>query len=139
MDVVALGELLIDFTENGTSAQDNKLFEANPAGMIHDCQHSGLKTKEWLANHGISKDTYYYWYKKVQTICVEAMEIPDTLSMPEFVSLPVPAEPANVPVESAIRSNAVVTMHIGKAKIDIPETTSTEFIKKLIGALAYVE
>lgn len=34
------------------------------AGMIHDCQHSGLKTKEWLANHGISKDTYYYWYKK---------------------------------------------------------------------------
>ena len=47
-----------------------------------------LKTKEWLANHGISKDTYYYWYKKVQTICVEAMEIPDTLSMPEFVSLP---------------------------------------------------
>ena len=56
------------------------------AWMIHDCQHSGLKTKEWLANHGISKDTYYYWYKKVQTICVEAMEIPDTLSMPEFVS-----------------------------------------------------
>ena len=33
MDVVALGELLIDFTENGTSAQDNKLFEANP-GII---------------------------------------------------------------------------------------------------------
>lgn len=32
MDVVALGELLIDFTENGTSAQDNKLFEANPGG-----------------------------------------------------------------------------------------------------------
>ena len=84
-------------------------------------------------------DTYYYWYKKVQTVCVEAMEMPDTLSMPEFMSLPVSAEPANVPVESAIRSYAVVTMHIGKAKIDIPETTSTEFIKKLIGALAYVE
>ena len=36
MDVVALGELLIDFTENGTSAQDNKLFEANPGlSLIH--------------------------------------------------------------------------------------------------------
>ena len=98
-----------------------------------------LQSVELFCAYGISKDTYYYWYKKVQTICVEAMEIPDTLSMPEFVSLPVPAEPANVPVESAIRSNAVVTMHIGKAKIDIPETTSTEFIKKIIGALAYVE
>ena len=31
-DVVALGELLIDFTENGKSAQGNTLFEANPGG-----------------------------------------------------------------------------------------------------------
>lgn len=31
-DVVALGELLIDFTENGTSKQGNPLFEANPGG-----------------------------------------------------------------------------------------------------------
>lgn len=30
MDVVALGELLIDFTENGVSDQGNPLFEANP-------------------------------------------------------------------------------------------------------------
>lgn len=30
MDVVALGELLIDFTENGISSQGNPLFEANP-------------------------------------------------------------------------------------------------------------
>lgn len=31
-DVVALGELLIDFTENGESGQGNPLFEANPGG-----------------------------------------------------------------------------------------------------------
>ncbi|MDY3917786.1 MAG: PfkB family carbohydrate kinase [Candidatus Limivivens sp.] len=31
-DVVALGELLIDFTENGISAQGNPIFEANPGG-----------------------------------------------------------------------------------------------------------
>lgn len=31
-DVVALGELLIDFTENGVSAQGNTVFEANPGG-----------------------------------------------------------------------------------------------------------
>ena len=31
-DVVALGELLIDFTENGLSGQGNLLFEANPGG-----------------------------------------------------------------------------------------------------------
>ena len=31
-DVVALGELLIDFTQNGMSEQGNPLFEANPGG-----------------------------------------------------------------------------------------------------------
>ncbi len=31
-DVVALGELLIDFTENGLSSQGNPLMEANPGG-----------------------------------------------------------------------------------------------------------
>ena len=33
-DVVALGELLIDFTENGKSNQGNPLFEANPGGAM---------------------------------------------------------------------------------------------------------
>ena len=31
-DVVALGELLVDFTENGISAQGNPMLEANPGG-----------------------------------------------------------------------------------------------------------
>ena len=31
-DVIALGELLIDFTENGISEQGNSVFEANPGG-----------------------------------------------------------------------------------------------------------
>lgn len=31
-DVTALGELLIDFTENGTSSQGNPILEANPGG-----------------------------------------------------------------------------------------------------------
>ena len=31
-DVTALGELLIDFTENGMSSQNNPIFEANPGG-----------------------------------------------------------------------------------------------------------
>lgn len=31
-DVIALGELLIDFTENGKSSQGNPMYEANPGG-----------------------------------------------------------------------------------------------------------
>ena len=34
-DVTALGELLIDFTENGRSSQGNLLLEANPGAMLN--------------------------------------------------------------------------------------------------------
>ena len=42
-DVVALGELLIDFTQNGTSGQGNPLFEANPGGA--PCNVLAMLTK----------------------------------------------------------------------------------------------
>ena len=47
-DVVALGELLIDFTENGISTQGNPIFEANPGGapcnVLAILQKLGKKT-----------------------------------------------------------------------------------------------
>lgn len=71
-DVTALGELLIDFTDNGKSAQGNTLFEANPGGapcnvlaMLNKCGHPtafigkvgkdifGLKLKSTLEEVGI--------------------------------------------------------------------------------------
>ena len=47
-DVVALGELLIDFTESGLSAQGNPLLEVNPGGapgnVLSMLQNYGRKT-----------------------------------------------------------------------------------------------
>lgn len=47
-DVVALGELLVDFTENGSSQQGNPIFEANPGGapcnVLAMLQRLGKKT-----------------------------------------------------------------------------------------------
>lgn len=42
-DVVALGELLIDFTDNGKSEQGNTIFEANPGGA--PCNVLAMLTK----------------------------------------------------------------------------------------------
>ena len=43
IDVTALGELLIDFTENGTSGQGNPVYEANPGGA--PCNVLSMLTK----------------------------------------------------------------------------------------------
>lgn len=77
-DVTALGELLIDYTENGTSAQGNPVFEANPGGapcnVLAMLQKMGKKTafigkvgndffgkqlKETLDEVGISSESLY--------------------------------------------------------------------------------
>ena len=49
-DVVAMGELLIDFTQNGYSEQENPIFEANPGGapcnvlaMLHQILEKGYQ------------------------------------------------------------------------------------------------
>ena len=42
-DVTALGELLIDFTQNGTSASGNWMMEANPGGA--PCNVLSMLTK----------------------------------------------------------------------------------------------
>ena len=47
-DVTALGELLIDFTENGSSAQGNPMLEANPGGA--PCNVLAMLEKAWQKN-----------------------------------------------------------------------------------------
>ena len=73
IDVTALGELLIDFIQSGTSPQGNPLFEANPGGapcnvlaMLAKLGHStafigkvgddafGRQLKDAIAKEGIS-------------------------------------------------------------------------------------
>lgn len=84
-DVTALGELLIDFTENGVSSQGNALFEANPGGapcnvlaMLTKLGHKtsfigkvgkdffGKQLKETLTEVGINAD-YLYMDEQVHT------------------------------------------------------------------------
>lgn len=85
MDVIALGELLIDFTENGVSSQGNPVFEANPGGapcnvlaMLAKLSHKtafigkvgndffGTQLKEVIEKAGIQSD-YLYMDQKVHT------------------------------------------------------------------------
>lgn len=77
-DVIALGELLIDFTENGISEQGNPIFEANPGGapcnvlaMLGKLGHNtsfigkvgndffGVQLKNALLETGISTEHLY--------------------------------------------------------------------------------
>jgi len=94
-DVVALGELLIDFTENGLSEQGNPLMEANPGGapcnvlsMLAKLSHStafigkvgrdyfGEMLKKSIEEVGIDSD-YLRMDKEVHTTLALVHTYPD--------------------------------------------------------------
>ena len=65
IDIAALGELLIDFTEAGTGADGMRLFEQNPGGapanLLTVASHMGYRT-EFIGKVG--KDMHGAFLKK---------------------------------------------------------------------------
>lgn len=88
MDVVALGELLIDFTDNGVSGQGNPVFEANPGGAPCNVLSCLQKLGHPTAFIGkVGKDSFGKLLEvavKEQGICTEGLlfdeEVPTTLA-----------------------------------------------------------
>lgn len=74
LDVIALGELLIDFTENGFSANGNPMLEANPGGapcnVLAMLQNLGKKTA-FIGKVG--KDAFGDYLK--DTVCQVGIDV----------------------------------------------------------------
>ena len=68
-DIVALGELLIDFTENGLSEQGNPLLEANPGGA--PCNVLSMLQKLGRRTAFIGKVGQDLWGEKLKTAVEE--------------------------------------------------------------------
>jgi len=68
-DVVALGELLIDFTENGTSVQGNPVYEANPGGA--PCNVLAMLNKVGKKTAFIGKVGQDIFGKRLKTVLEE--------------------------------------------------------------------
>lgn len=67
-DIVALGELLVDFTQNGMSEQTNPLYEANPGGAPCNVLSMATRLGSKTAFIGkVGKDNFGKMLK--QTIC----------------------------------------------------------------------
>ncbi len=69
IDVTALGELLIDFTENGLSAQGNRLMEANPGGA--PCNVLAMLTKLGKKTAFIGKVGDDLWGRQLRDVIAE--------------------------------------------------------------------
>ena len=77
--------------------------------IIKDRCESGLTIKEYCAEHGISRDAYFYWLRKIRESAVAA-------ASEQFAELLPPAEP---PIAEG--SEAGVTIELNGAKIRVED------------------
>jgi len=88
------------------------------ADIIKSCKSGGMKVYEYLEQHGISRDSYYYWLKKVKEA---ALSQAGFVEMPSFSSVP--------------KSESFVTQMVVKAAsadLCINNDTPSELISRVL-------
>ena len=118
-------------------AEEVKACESRPVGM---------SVARWCRENGIKQPTYYDHLHKVKELCIdmyannsfeESSNTPVVASTTDvslvhatpFVELPLPAEKTATSHQIAIR--------FGKAKIEISEDISDDFLMRLLGAVGH--
>ena len=124
--------------------------ELNPTTVAIEIQHQqwlsdiqacnarpkGMTVDEWCRQHGIKKNTYYWRMKALRKACLQEMQnvpeksfparVPDT---PSFVEL--------TPPVSATAGTECVTLKLGSACVEIPETISDDFLRRILEAASH--
>lgn len=49
-----------------TKLATNRMRTGQWADIIKDCKESGLKVDDYCAQHGLSRNAYFYWLRKVK-------------------------------------------------------------------------
>ena len=96
------------------------------ASVIKDCKASGQKVDIYCEQHGLSRDAYYYWLRKVKTTA---------LRQAGFVELPLPEVK---PVPGTDFTTQLVIKAAGN-EICINNDTPAELITRVLDVIRHAQ
>ena len=97
------------------------------ADIIHDRCESGMNVSEYCHMHDISKNSYYYWLKKLKENVLETSGV-------TFAEI----TPYSTATDGDSKTKDI-SVSIGGAVINIPEGTSKELLSMVVEVLNDVE
>lgn len=112
-----------------------KQFRLNEwAKVFRDRTESGMKIDDYCKSHGISRDAYYYWLRKVKASILESQDI-------ELVEIKAPVSATLLPAaeETDKAFCAEATVNVGNISISVNKSTSKELIRILMEAAIHVK
>ena len=106
------------------------------AAIIRECNESGQKKKDWLAEHGIDSKQFYRWQNKLRmevgTDLILAQQNTPAVTAdsktPEFGLLPSPDPPGTINASAAV-------IRKGELEIELSEHISDHFLLRIMKAV----
>ena len=109
------------------------------AAQIQDCQNrpEGMSVDDWCLQNNITKANYYYRLKCVRQACLDSIQPAE----PAFVELRPAETPLLETTEPKVSAEAVsAVLHTSQGiTIDLYDSASSDFLRKILGALTYAE
>ena len=96
--------------------------------MVQECISSGLKVKDWCLQNNISKDSYYYWLRKLREAACDSIET-------SFVRVPDQCIPSSFHPSFSTE----LTISIGSITINVNSSTPQCLIESTIQAVTNVK
>ena len=101
------------------------------AAVIKDCKASGLKVDDYCQQHNISRDSYYYWLRKVKEAA---------LKQAGFVELPTPESGSLHSVGTTTTAFATqMTIKTGNLELGINSETPSELIRRVLEVVSHAQ
>ena len=97
------------------------------AKLIAERSARGLTIQAFCQEHGISRNAYFYWLKRVRTAACQALPQEDSVVFASL-SLPVPA--------TSIATNGKLTLHYGSFSLDVYESTPAYLLENTLSILS---
>ena len=101
--------------------------------IIKDCKASGQTVDIYCEQHGLSRDAYYYWLRKVKEAA---------LKQASFVELPV-LQPEQAPSKAVEKGSSAfeiqMIIKIKEIEFCVNENTSSELISRMLEVIRHAK
>lgn len=104
------------------------------AAVIRDRQESGLKVDDYCERHGLSRNAYYYWLRKVKEAALTQtgfVEIQPEITVPEAGN--------KTPRDESTSFIPQMLVSINGMSLGIRQDTPMDLFAKVIGAIRHAE
>ncbi|MBO6266000.1 MAG: hypothetical protein J6M57_08335 [Acidaminococcaceae bacterium] len=106
--------------------------------IFADCKQSGMTVQQYCDANQLSRDSYYYWFKKVRALTMKQMApaivpistTPDTAGQDPVTVVPVATD--NLPP-------ATITLQVGDISLEVNEATPDSLLRRTLRILREVK